>query len=89
MNSSAIPRPALFLGLAGLIPFAGLAAGIVFYPEPNLSYFLGWLVQYGALERTDQEFRALLRNGGFDLTEVVPTRSPLSIILARPMADAG
>ena len=44
-----IPRPALFLGLAGLIPFAGLTAGIVFYPEPNLSYFLGWLVQYGAL----------------------------------------
>jgi Protein of unknown function (DUF3429) len=49
MNSSPIPRPALLFGLAGLIPFAGLATGIVFYPEPNLSYFLGWLVQYGAL----------------------------------------
>ena len=46
MNPSAIPRPALFLGLAGLIPFAGLAAGIVFYPEPNRSYFLGWLVRH-------------------------------------------
>ena len=48
-RSAAIPLPALLLGAGGLIPLAGLAAGIVFYPDPNLSYFLGWLVQYGAL----------------------------------------
>ena len=48
-TSSTTPAPALILGFAGLLPFALLTAGIVWYPEPNLSYFLGWLVQYGAL----------------------------------------
>jgi hypothetical protein len=50
-------------------------------------YDLNMLVQYGALERTRREFRDLLEVGGFELTEVVPTRSPLSIIVARPTAD--
>lgn len=44
-----IPTPALLLGIGGLLPFALLTIGIVAYPDPNLSYFLGWLVQYGAL----------------------------------------
>ena len=48
-------------------------------------YDLTMLVQYGGLERTCEEFRALLAGSGFDLTEVVPTRSPLSILIARPM----
>jgi hypothetical protein len=47
-------------------------------------YDLTMLVQYGGLERTREEFRALLAGSGFDLTEVVPTRSPLSILVARP-----
>ena len=46
---SNIPAPALILGVGGLLPFAALTVGIVMFPEPNLSYFLGWLVQYGAL----------------------------------------
>jgi len=65
---------------------------VVGLPNEDLGgkfFDLNMLVQYGALERTEQEFQALLRNGGFDLTEVVPTRSPLSIIVARPMPDAG
>ena len=44
-----IPTPALILGVRGLLPFAFLAIGIAAFPDPNLSYFLGWLVQYGAL----------------------------------------
>ena len=44
-----IPLPALIFGAGGLLPFFALAAGIAFNPEPNLSYYLGWLVQYGAL----------------------------------------
>ena len=44
-----IPTPAVVLGIGGLLPFALLTLGIVIYPDPNLSYFLGWLVQYGAL----------------------------------------
>ena len=44
-----IPLPALVIGAAGLLPFFALAAGIMLFPEPNLSYYLGWLTQYGAL----------------------------------------
>jgi O-methyltransferase domain/Dimerisation domain len=47
-------------------------------------YDLTMLVQYGGLERTREEFRALFAGGGFELAEVVTTRSPLSIIVARP-----
>ena len=47
-------------------------------------YDLTMLVQYGGLERTREEFRALFAGGGFELAEVVPTRAPLSIIVARP-----
>ena len=46
---SRAPLPAVALGAAGLVPFVALAAGIVIFPDPNLSYFLGWLTQYGAL----------------------------------------
>lgn len=48
-HDPAMPLPALLLGGAGLLPFFALAAGIAFFPEPNLSYFLGWLTQYAAL----------------------------------------
>jgi hypothetical protein len=37
-----------------------------------------------AQERTRQEFQALLKTGGFDLVDVVGTRSALSIIAATP-----
>jgi len=54
--------------------------------DPNGKLFdLNMLVQYGALERTREEFEDLLARGGFGLVEVVPTRSPLSVIVARPM----
>ena len=57
--------------------------------DPNGKFFdLNMLVQYGALERTGQEFQALLRSSGFDLVEVIPTRSALSIIVARPVHAA-
>lgn len=44
-----MPLPALLLGAGGLLPFFALAAGIVLFPDPNLSWYLGWLTQYGAL----------------------------------------
>ncbi len=53
-------------------------------PEGKFSD-LNMMVQYGALERTHQEFHGLLKSGGFEMTEVIPTRSPLSIIVGRPM----
>ena len=53
-------------------------------PEGKFSD-LNMMVQYGALERTRHEFQELLKNGGFEVTEVVPTRSPVSIIIGQPM----
>jgi len=46
---------------------------------------LNMMVQYGALERTRHEFQELLKNAGFAMTDVVPTRSPVSIIIGQPM----
>ena len=37
----------------------------------------------GGRERSESEFRALFASAGFELTRVIPTRSPLSIIEAR------
>jgi hypothetical protein len=54
-------------------------------PEGKFSD-LNMMVQYAALERAHQEFQDLLRSGGFEMSEVVPTRCPLSIIVARPMS---
>jgi hypothetical protein len=57
--------------------------------DPSGKFFdLNMLVQYGALERTGQEFQALLKDGGFEVVETVPTRSALSIIVARPLPAA-
>ena len=54
-------------------------------PESKFSD-LNMMVQYGAMERTRQEFDDLLKSGGFEITEVHPTRSPLSIIVAKPIS---
>jgi len=37
------------------------------------------------LERTENEYRDLLRNGGFEIARVIPTASPVSVIEARPI----
>ena len=36
----------------------------------------------GGRERTEEEFRTLFAGAGFRLTQVVPTRSPLSVLEA-------
>jgi hypothetical protein len=56
-------------------------------PEGKFSD-LNMMVQYAAMERTRQEFEKLLKNGGFIMAEVIPTRSPLSVIVAQPMSIA-
>ena len=43
------------------------------------------LIYPGGRERTEQEYRDLLRAAGFELTRVVPTASPLSIVEALPV----
>ncbi len=42
------------------------------------------LVMPGGRERTAEEFRALFAGAGFTLTRIVPTRSPLSVVEAKP-----
>jgi hypothetical protein len=57
--------------------------------DPSGKFFdLNMLVQYDVLERTGQEFQALLKGGGFGVVEIVPTRSALCIIVARPLPAA-
>jgi hypothetical protein len=54
-------------------------------PEGKFSD-LNMMVQYAAMERTGQEFDDLLRNGGFEMIEIISTRSPQSIIVAQPLS---
>lgn len=44
------------------------------------------LVMPGGKERTEQEFRKLFAGAGFELTRVVTTKSPLSVVEAKPRA---
>lgn len=54
--------------------------------DPSGKFFdLNMLVQYGALERTGHQFQVLLKDGGFEVVEILPTRSALSIIVAWPL----
>ena len=58
------------------------------HPEGKFSD-INMMIQYGALERTRQEFHDLLNNGGFRMTEVIPTQSPMSIIVVKPTGVSG
>jgi SAM-dependent methyltransferase len=55
-------------------------------PDPNLGRFmdLAMLVFLTGLERTEVEFAALLRGGGFSLIRVIPTAGYFSIIESQP-----
>jgi hypothetical protein len=52
--------------------------------EPHYSKLLDleMLTSPGGAERTAEEYRELLANAGFNLTRIVPTKSPFSIIEA-------
>ncbi len=47
--NSNIPKPALILGIAGLIPFFGLAAAITLHVQVPYGSASLWLVAYGAV----------------------------------------
>jgi hypothetical protein len=53
-------------------------------PQPDLgkSIDIEMLLWPGGRERTAEEFRALFDRSGFELTKIVPTKSPLSLIEA-------
>jgi len=55
--------------------------------EPDPSKFLDvWFIGGGGCERTEAEYRALLRRGGFELVRVVPTGGPSGILESRPIS---
>jgi hypothetical protein len=54
-------------------------------PEFGKWLDLAMLVYAGGCERTEAEYRDLLAAGGFRLTRIVPTQSPLSVIEAVPV----
>ena len=47
---------------------------------------LNMLVMAGGCERTASEFRELYDHAGFELEQIVPTPSPLSIVVGKPRA---
>jgi len=51
--------------------------------DPGKLIDIEMLMMPGGKERSESEFRALFASAGFELTRVVPTRSPLSVIEAR------
>jgi len=52
--------------------------------EPHFSKIqdLEMLVSPGGVERTEEEYRELLAQAGFELRRIIPTKSPLSIVEA-------
>lgn len=52
-------------------------------PHPGKLLDLEMLIAPGGLERTAAEFETLLKNSGLELTRIVPTQSPVSIIEGR------
>ncbi len=49
-------------------------------PSPSKALDILMLVMEGGKERTKEEYRRLLEASGFELTRIVPTRSPYSVI---------
>jgi hypothetical protein len=53
-------------------------------PSEAKLFDINMLVMLSGLERTVDEYRTLLRSGGFDLTRVIPTAAPVSVLEASP-----
>jgi hypothetical protein len=72
-----LPKDGRVILLEGVIPPGN---------EPGFGKILDleMLVMPGGKERTEEEYRALFAGAGFDLTRIVPTESPLSVIEAKP-----
>ena len=56
-------------------------------PSEAKLFDINMLVVLGGKERTEEEYRELLARAGFSLLQVIPTKSPLSLIEAQPLVD--
>jgi hypothetical protein len=74
-----MPTGATLLLMESVVPPGG-------GPHFAKSLDLDMLLFVGGRERTEQEYAALLGRAGFELTRVVPTISPISLVEARPAA---
>jgi hypothetical protein len=82
----------IFRNIRSVIPPAGrLLIVEMIVPEgndPSLAKnfdMLMMLLPPDGVERTENEYRDLLRNGGFEISKITPTASPVSVIEARPV----
>ena len=74
---SAMQRGARLLVIERVIPEGN-------EPSEAKLFDINMLVMLSGLERTVGEYRTLLRNGGFDLTRVIPTAAAVSVLEATP-----
>ncbi len=51
-------------------------------PHPSKFMDIEMMMLPGGLERTEAEYRTLFKQAGFELRQIVPTKSPLSVIVA-------
>jgi hypothetical protein len=56
-------------------------------PSEAKLFDINMLVILGGKERTEEEYRELLARAGFSPLQVIPTKSPLSLIEAQPLVD--
>ena len=63
-----------------------LPPGDASHPGQMLDMYM-LILNAGGMERTEEQYGELLRRGGFRLTRVVPTESPVSVIEAVPDLD--
>ena len=74
-----MPGGATLLLLESVVPPGG-------EPDFAKTLDLDMLLFVGGRERTEREYADLLGRAGFELTRVVPTISPISLVEARPVA---
>ena len=54
-------------------------------PHPGKVLDVVMLTLTGGRERSQEEYEALMRAAGFRLDRVVPTRSPISVLVGLPV----
>ena len=74
---------ALYVPYAALTHYLGFGTGREAVPDFGKLIDLEMMLFPGGRERTETEFAALFKRAGFELTRIVPTQSPLSVVEAR------
>jgi hypothetical protein len=55
-------------------------------PSEAKLYDINMLVVTGGLERTEREYQKIFQAAGFELTRIIPTKAPVSIVEGVPRA---